>query len=122
MFVITQEQCLEVAGGNQSNAGASQTTQVCSGLPNGGAQCTSSNGSSMVVTTYDSSGNLTSTMSCTANGTASAGAGAKKIGIQFEASAGGGSTCTRTGSGVSPTPSTPASGARRGVLAIEHWD
>lgn len=118
MYEITQEQCRVIGGGNQSNGGASQTIQTCTTLPNGGAQCTSSNGHSMVVTTYDRNGNLTSTMACTTNRSFSAEGGVRKSGLQGNATAGGGSTCTRTESGPGASPAS--SGSRtNGVLAIE---
>lgn len=106
MIVLTREQCVEVGGGNGPSGGASQT---CANLPNGGAQCTSTNGNAMVVNTYDSSGNLTSTMACTTNRSVGAGGGVKKAGINLEAHAGGGMTCTRSGPASSPAPSRPAS-------------
>lgn len=88
MYELKQDDWRSVSGGNGSS-------QVCSPLPGGGAQCTSTMGDAMVITSYDRHGNLVSTTTCTINRSGSLHAGVKPR-ISGGARVGGGSSCRTT--------------------------
>lgn len=96
MYELTTSQCQWVGGGTGSKAApASPSTsgsQVCTAIAGGGSQCTSNNGRSMVINTYDRNGNLTQTAVCTES---AAGSVKAKITpqVQGEVSASGGTSC-----------------------------
>lgn len=88
MYELKQDDWRSVSGGNGSS-------QVCSPLPGGGAQCTSNMGDAMVITSYDRHGNLVSTTTCTMNRSGSLQAGVKPR-VFGAARVGGGSSCRTT--------------------------
>jgi hypothetical protein len=96
MYQLTMSACQVVSGGNAQGGNA----QVCSSLPNGGSQCTSNNGRSMVIQTYDSKGVLTNTTVCTENRQGSVSLSLAKQ-ATGEVKGGGGTSCSSK---------TPASG------------
>lgn len=84
-----------LVGGGTSSGSSQPATQVCASFPNGTVQCTSSNGRSLVIQSYDGKGNLTSTTVCTDNRSASLEIKAgQKAGGGIRG--GGGSSCTTT--------------------------
>ena len=94
MYVLSDNLHRLVGGGHGSgsNSGSSTaTTQTCSQLPTGGMQCTSGNGRSMVIQSYDRNGNLINSTQCTENRSASISAGNKLAGGGGQV--GGGTSC-----------------------------
>jgi hypothetical protein len=99
MYELTSSDCRRVGGGNggSSSGGGSQgSSQVCTSLPGGGSQCTSNNGRSMVIQTYDRSGNLTNTTVCTENRSASLQVKATPQ-VSGQVKGGGGTSCSTQG-------------------------
>lgn len=98
MYELTKSDCQSVGGGNGSGASATNPSQggsqVCSPISGGGTQCTSNNGRSMVIQTYDSNGNVVAITTCTDNRDISAKA---KLTTQVNAEirGGGGTSCTQ---------------------------
>jgi hypothetical protein len=119
MYVLTDTTHHLVSGGhgNSTNSGSSTaTTQSCTRLPNGGTQCTSGNGRSMVIQSYDRNGNLINSTQCTENRSASINLGNKAIsgGVQ----GGGGTSCSS--SRPSAPASSPASGNYQLVIQMPY--
>ena len=100
LYQLTMSACQVVSGGNAQEGNA----QVCSSLPNGGSQCTSNNGRSMVIQTYDSKGVVTNTTVCTENRQGSVSLSLAKQ-ATGEVKGGGGTSCSSK---------TPASGSGSG--------
>lgn len=94
MHELRLSECQLVGGGNGGQGGSAQT---CTAIPGGGAQCTSNNGRSMVIQTYDRGGNLTNTTVCTENRSASL---SVKVTTHAngEAKGGGGTSCRSSSS------------------------
>lgn len=68
MRELTMMDCLEVSGGtNSSDNGTS--AQSCKDIANGGVECATVNGNTMIVNTYDKNGNLVNISACTENST-----------------------------------------------------
>lgn len=68
MRELTPMECHEVSGGTNSSSSGS-AIQNCIDLANGTTECTSVNGNTTVINTYDKNGNLTNTLACTENST-----------------------------------------------------
>jgi hypothetical protein len=108
MYELKQDDWRSVSGGNGG-------PQVCSTLPGGGAQCTSTMGDAMVITSYDKHGSLVSTTTCTMNRSGSLQGGLKPKFVG-EVRAGGGSSCrTTTTQGSRQRPG----GAKSVLLLVE---
>ena len=119
MYVLTDTLLHLVGGGHGSstNSGSSTaTTQSCTTLPNGGTQCTSGNGRSMVIQTYDRNGNLINSMQCTENRSVSVDLGNKAISGGIKG--GGGTSCSS--SRISAPASSPASGNHKLVIQMPY--
>lgn len=110
MYELTASECHLVGGGNNDGQAQPQGgSQVCSAIAGGGTQCTSNNGRSMVVQTYDKSGNLTNTTVCTENRDASL-----QLKLTPQASgqlkSGGGTSCSSQGNPSSGNQGSSNSG------------
>jgi hypothetical protein len=65
---LTTVEAKFISGGNVQTCPApsapSQQTNSCATTPNGGSQCTSTNGNTTITTVFDSNGNPRSTTTC----------------------------------------------------------
>lgn len=98
MYELTHSECQSVGGGNGNGASAGSpsqgASQVCSSISGNGTQCTSNNGRSMVITTYDSKGGIVSITTCNENRDVSI-KGKVTPQVSGEARGGGGTSCTQ---------------------------
>jgi len=65
MYELTISDCQMVGGGTGGSQSSGSPAQVCTTLPSGAAQCTSTNGRTMVIQNFDKEGNLVVQTVCT---------------------------------------------------------
>jgi hypothetical protein len=111
MYELNIDQIRSVSGGS-GNASQGNSGQTCVGTPNGGMQCTTINGSTTIVNSYDKDGKLTNSLVCSENRSLNLGIKHPKVAVGAQSD--GGTSCKASkpssGSGQ-PNDRAPESGA-----------